>query len=174
MGSLRGIEDMEKLGMLKTEKMGSYELERGFASYRTIIECFIGDIVLCNNIAQVDDSVYENLNIEERYYNENDEEITEDEYFNGDNAYCDNSIPDIYQFYLCNVSSYEEEQLKNAGVLLSYSDMLECDVLCVDHFGTSWDYVLTDVKLFDTYEELKAYENEDEEEEEDGEMIPLF
>lgn len=150
---------MEKIGLLKNEKMGEYEKEKGFASYRTIVEQFIGDIVLCNNIINIDESVLNNLEIEEKYYNDNDEEITEEEYYNDDNAYCDASAPEIYQYYLCNISDYEKEQLLKGGVILSYSDMLECDVLCVDHWGTSWDYVLTNVKLFDTYEELKAWEN---------------
>lgn len=158
---------MERLGLLKSEKMGNYEKERGYASYRTIVEYFIGDIVLCNNITEIDESVYDNLTIEERYYNENDEEITEEEYYNNDNAYCDNSAPEIYQYYLCHVTDYEKKQCEKAGLILSYSDMLDCDVLCVDHWGTSWDYVLTDVKLFDNWEELEKYENCDEEEEEE-------
>lgn len=151
---------MEKLGLIKSEKMGDYEKEKGFASYRTIIEYFVGDIVLCNNIINIDDSVYDNLMLEEetKYYNENDEEITEDEYYEDPNAYADYNTPEIFQWYLCHVSEYEKEQLQKAGVIMSYSNTLECDVLCVDHWGTSWDYVLTSVKLFDTYEEMKAYE----------------
>ena len=141
---------MEKLGLLKSERMGNYEKERGYASYRTIIEYFIGDIVLCNNITEIDESVYDNLPIKERYYNEND-----------DNAYCDDSAPEIYQYYLCHVSDYEKEQCEKAGLILSYSDKLDCDVLCVDHWGTSWDYVLTNVKLFDDYEALTKWENEE-------------
>ena len=43
-------EKMEKMGLLKNEKMGDYEKEQGFASYRTLVNYFIGDIVLCNNI----------------------------------------------------------------------------------------------------------------------------
>ena len=125
---------MKKIGLLKNEKMGEYEKEKGFASYKTIIERFVGDIVLCNNIAEIDSSIWDNMNI------------------------CE----DIYQYYLCNISDYEKEILTSAGVIISYSDMLECDVLCVDHFGTSWDYVLTSVKLFDTYEELEAYEESEE------------
>ena len=132
---------MEKLGLIKSEKMGDYEKEKGFASYRTIIEYFVGDIVLCNNIINIDDSVYDNLMLEEET-----------------NAYADYNTPEIFQWYLCHVSDYEKEQLQKAGVIMSYSNTLECDVLCVDHWGTSWDYVLTSVKLFDTYEELKAYE----------------
>ena len=150
---------MGKLGLLKNERMGQYEKEKGFASYKTIVDYFIGDLVLCNNITSVDNSVYDNLYIETKYYNENDEEITENEYFEDDNAYCDDSIPEIYQYYLCNISDYEKEQCEKAGLILSYSDMLECDILCVDHWGTSWDYVLTDVKLFDDYDDLKKWEN---------------
>lgn len=141
--------------LLKSEKMGDYEKEHNRASYRTLVEYFIGDIVLCNNIINVDESVYNNLEIKTRYYNENDEEITEDEYFEDDNAYCDDSAPEIFQYYLCNLSEYDRKQAEKCGLILSYSDMLDCDVLCVDHWGTSWDYVLTDVELVDTYEELK-------------------
>ena len=125
---------MKKVGLLINEKMGDYETEKGYASYRTIIDRFIGNIVLCNNITKVDYSVYDN-------FNENMGEDTE-----------------IYQYYLCNIGQWEKEQLEEMGIILSYSDELDCDVLCVDHYGTSWDYVLTDVKLFDTYEKLEKYE----------------
>jgi hypothetical protein len=49
------------------------------------------------------------------------------------------------------------------GLLFTYSDLLDCDVLCVDHWGTSWDYVLTGVKLFDNYEDLEKWENVNDE-----------
>lgn len=131
---------MEKMGLLKNnERMGKYELEQGYASYKTIVDYFIGDLVLCNNIVNIDESVYDNM----EYETENEEDY-----------------PEIYQYFICNLSDWEKEQAKKAGLILSYSDMLECDVLCVNHCGTSWDYVLTDVKLFDTYEELKKYEEE--------------
>lgn len=125
---------MEKMGLLKTDKMGEYEKEKERASYLTLVNYFIGDCILCNNIADVDDSVYMNM--------ENAKEDSE-----------------IYQYFICNVGKYDREQALKAGLILSYSDMLDCDILCVDHFGTSWDYVLTDVKLFDNWEELEQYEN---------------
>lgn len=149
---------MERIGFLKTNKMNSYEKEQGYASYKTVVDYFISDLVLCNNIIDVDPSVYENIAIHEKYYNENDEEITEEEYYNDDNAYYYKLIPEIYQYFLCNVSQYDKEQCERCGLILSYSDMLDCDVLCVDHFGTSWGYVLTNVKLFDNYEDLTKYE----------------
>lgn len=128
----------KKVGLLKNEKMGNYEKERGYASYRTIINTYISDAVLCNEIAKLDDSIFYNVNENIR----------------------DNN--DVYQYYLCNLSDYEKEQLTKCGIILSYSDMLMCDVLIVDHFGTSWDYVLTGVKLFDNYEDLVKYEDESE------------
>lgn len=129
----------KKVGLLKNDKMGNYEKERGYASYRTVINMYISDAVFCNEIAKLDDSIFYNVN-------EN---------------YCEET--EIYQYYLCNLSEYEQEQLTNCGIILSYSDMLDCDVLMVEHFGTSWDYVLTDVKLFDNYEDLIKYEEESEE-----------
>ena len=131
---------MKKMGLIKnSERMGKYELEQGYASYKTLVNYYIGDIVLCNNIVNIDESVYFNM----EYETGNEEDY-----------------PEIYQYFICNLSDWEKEQAKKAGLILSYSDMLECDVLCVDHLGTSWDYVLTDVKLFDNYEDLQKYEEE--------------
>ena len=130
-----------KKGLIKLEKMGDYEKQQGYASYRTIVEYYIGDIVLCNNIVEIDD-IWSNM------INGYDEETEE--------------YVDIFQYYLCNISEWNRKELEEMGIILSYSDKLDCDVLCVDHYGTSWDYVLTDVKLFDTYEELEKYESEEE------------
>ena len=129
------------IGLLMNDKMGNYEKEHKKASYKTIVEYFIGDIVLCNKIIEIDISVYDNLELSQMY---------------------EGDYPEIYQFYLCNVSDFDKEKAKAYGLILSYSDKLECDVLCVDHYGTSWDYVLTDCPLFETWEQLEAYNNKKE------------
>lgn len=154
----------KKIGLLKTEDMGQYELEQGFASYSTIVERYIGDIVLCNNIIDVDYSIYDNMNSNAyRYINtETGEEVTQ-EYYNNNEDKCDIENVDIYQYFLCNLNEYDCEMLEKMGIILSYSNKLECDVLCVEHVGTAWSGVLTDVKLFDTYEELKSYEESEAE-----------
>ena len=158
---------MKKIGLLKNEKMGDYEKKQGWASYRTLVNYYIGGIVLCNNIIDEDESVIYNMNNNGYcYYNEQGEEISEEEYNNDESgkSYCENA--EIYQYYLCNVNEWGLSQLEKMGVIMSYSNKLDCDVLCVDHFGTSWDYVLTNVKLFDNYEELEKYEKENGNDEE--------
>lgn len=128
--------------LLKLNSMGEYELENGRASYKTLVNRFVGNIVLCNNIVDVDESIWENVEVGQ-LYNEETDEYTE-----------------IFQYFVCNVSEWEIETLKeltkdNNDIIISYSNVLDCHILMVDHFGTSWDYVLTSVPLVDTYEECK-------------------
>lgn len=125
---------MKKLYVHK-EDLNSEELRTGRVSYKRLVERLVGDIVLCNNITNVDDEIWDN--VDESYL------IDEDEM---------NDL-DIYQYYICNVGEWEKEQLKGTGVILSYSNVLDCDVLMVDHFGTSWDYVMTDVDWTENLEE---------------------
>lgn len=50
-----------KKGLLKFENMGQYEKEKGYASYRTIVDRFIDSIVLCNKIIEIDNSIWDNM-----------------------------------------------------------------------------------------------------------------
>ncbi len=115
--------------ILKNNKMNEYELEHKKASYKTIVDLYVNDLVLCNNIPEVDTSIWDNVTFD-------DYEI------------------EIYQYYLCNLSDWQKQKALEAGLLLSYSNLLDLDILCVDHFGTSWDYVLTDVEIVENFEDL--------------------
>lgn len=108
-------------------KLSEEEKKYNKASYARVCKMYAGDMVLCNNLPQIDESVL--YNCDELYNDEQCEFI------------------EIYQYYLCNLSSIEKEALQDRGVIVSYSDMLDCDVICVDHWGTGWDYVLTDSEL---------------------------
>lgn len=124
---------MEKF-YLREEDRNEKEKETGYASYRSLVNRYIQDLVLCNNIAEVDDSIWENVQVGKLYNEENDE------------------YTEIYQFYLCNLSESDILSLReltndNNDIIISYSDMLDCYVLMVDHYGTSWDYVGTSLKL---------------------------
>lgn len=52
---------------------------------------------------------------------------------------------DIYQFYL--VSDNAKDPLEMANEIIFYSELLDCYVWGVTHFGTSWSYVLTDIEI---------------------------
>lgn len=127
---------MEKLYVNK-EDLNEKELKTGRVSYKRLVDCYVGDIVLCNNITEVDDEIWDNVD-ESNLIDEDGDEIND---------------LDIYQYYLCNVSEWAKEQLKGTGVILSYSKVLDCDVLMVQHWGTSWDYVMTDIEWTENLEE---------------------
>ena len=79
--------------------------------------------ILCNNIAEIDPSVYDNM----RFDLFNEEDDTEKE---------------IYQWFITDCADEDVEYLEQTfGLLFTYSDLLGKYILCVDHFGTSWDYV---------------------------------
>ena len=124
---------MEKFYLLEKDR-NEEEKRTGKASYKSIITRYIDDLVLCNNIADADPTIWDNINFE-----------LEDE--NGEYI-------EIYQYFLCNIDEYTAERLKDYGILLSYSDLLGCDVLMVDHWGTSWDYVPTSAELTEDISEV--------------------
>ena len=121
---------MRKFYVSKKEDLNKEELKTGYVSYKRVISAYIRDLVLCNNITEIDNSIWDNLG-----------EIDED--------------LDIHQYFLCNLSGYEREALTEYGIILSYSNKLDLDILCVEHYGTSWDYVMTDAKWSDNFDECK-------------------
>ena len=128
--------------LLKLKDMGNYELENGKASYKTLVDRFVGNRVLCNNIVNIDEFIYDNVVVGNLYNEETDEYV------------------EIFQYFVCSLTDWEIETLKeltqdNNDIIISYSDVLDTHILMVDHFGTSWDYVLTSVPLVDTYEECE-------------------
>lgn len=61
-----------------------------------------------------------------------------------------NYTDEIYQYYI--VSDNGAEILKEINEIVFYNEELDMYVWGVTHWGTSWDYVLTDIKIVD-YEE---------------------
>lgn len=51
--------------------------------------------------------------------------------------------PEVYQWYI--VSDPGAEILKEAGEIVYYNETLDMYLWGVTHYGTSWDYVLTDI-----------------------------
>lgn len=94
-------------------------------TYRIATHWLGNSYVLANNITQ-DTSVFDNMRFD--FYDEDGEPM------------------DIYQWYITDANESDVEWLeKTFGLLFTYSDLLDCFVLCVPHFGTGWDYVPCDI-----------------------------
>lgn len=125
-------------------KISPYGLANGYVDYRTLAAAF--DAVLANGIMEktCDIGYWELENGYDRYYYDDDgNEITEEEYDENGGDY---EYYDVYQCYI--ISSSGAEILKDyTNEIVWYNDELDLYVWGVTHFGTAWDYVLTDIKI---------------------------
>lgn len=107
-------------------EVSKYGLENGYLDYLTLSK-IVGDCILNNNIFEY--VGYENWELE------HGEEEDEDGYYN-----------EVYQYYIIDYSGarflgeYTDE-------LVYYHEELDMYLWGITHFGTAWDYVLTDIKL---------------------------
>ena len=62
-----------------------------------------------------------------------------------------NNYPEIYQYYI--VSDNGAEILKEINEIVFYNEELDMYIWGVTHYGTSWRYVLTDIKCNVPYED---------------------
>lgn len=103
-----------------------------YCSYKTAISWVGTNIVLLNNIQEIDPDFdpYSDF-----YEDSDDEEDEEDEEY-----------PEFYQFYITDLSDNDVEWMNKVfpDLTLSYSELLNSWILCVSHYGTSWDYVPTE------------------------------
>lgn len=100
-------------------KVSKYGLENGYLDYSTLAE-ILGNCIL-NNTVRV-------------------ETIEDWEMVTG------NLEGEIFQDYI--ISEYGYEFLaEHTDEIVFYNEKLDIYVWGVTHFGTSWDYVLTDIKL---------------------------
>ena len=152
-------------------KISDYGLENGYVDYRTLAEAF--DAVMNNDIISntADIGYWDMIS----GYVDNSEEIDElqdkiyelqdkiDELQDADDiddlehkislledkidelTEAQESTPEIFQYFI--VSTLGAEILEEAGEIVFYNEALDMYVWGVTHWGTSWDYVLTDIKI---------------------------
>ena len=106
-------------------KVSDYGRENGYLDYYTLSQ-IVGDCVLNNNIFMyVGYGNWELVcGVEEN----------EDGYF------------EVYQYYIITESGYRFLE-DFTDEIVYYNEQLDMYVWGITHFGTSWDYVLTDIKL---------------------------
>ena len=105
-------------------KINQYGLEHGYIDYGTLAKSF--DAVLNNNIINKADDweVVNGLDYDEE---------TDD-------------YKEIYQYFIISESGYQTLS-DCTDELVYYSEELDIYLWAIDHFGTGWDYVLTDIKI---------------------------
>ena len=121
--------------MQKTYDIGYWEQESGFVDNSEEIEELqeqIEELMLDNE----NDEHTEELEELQDKINELEEE---QDYY-----------PEIYQYYI--VSDNGAEILKEINEIVFYNEELDMYIWGVTHFGTSWSYVLTDIKCNVPYE----------------------
>ena len=107
-------------------RVSEYGLKNGYLDYHTLSK-IVGDCILNNSVYECSDIGY--------WYLENGE--FEDE---------DGCFRDIYQYYI--ITDSGANFLKEyTDEFVFYNDELDMYLWGITHFGTSWDYVLTDIKL---------------------------
>lgn len=107
-------------------KISDYGLEHGYVDYRTLAKCF--DAVLNNDIISKTQEI--------GYWDIVSGSDYDEEYEN---------YVDIFQYYI--VSDNAVSILTEANEIVYYNEELDMYVWGVTHWGTSWDYVLTDIKV---------------------------
>lgn len=97
--------------------------------YYTAVHWLKSAFILCNEIAENDESVIENIEYPE----------WTNEYEDGRNG------TEIFQWFLTDMSYEDKEWMQKnfPDLIFSYSDKLDLWILCVDHFGTMWKGVPT-------------------------------
>lgn len=116
-------------------ELNEEEKRRGKISYRRLINRISNNIFLFNEAPKVSNYDFDFI-CGNDYDEENDEYI------------------DIYQYYLIDLC-VDEKTLQDLSddLIIAWSETLQNYVLFVDHFGTSWDYVMTDIKYTTDYDE---------------------
>ena len=128
-------------------KISDYGLENGYVDYATLSKAF--DMVLNNNIIEktmLNGDEWKVVNGSEiNYYNKKTDEYVEYEEIE-DWDEIEESFNEIFQYYIISERGY--------GILsdltdeiVFYNENLDMYVWGVTHWGTSWDYVLTDIPI---------------------------
>lgn len=148
-------------------KISDYGLENGYVDYRTFAKAF--DAILANDLMNktadigywepvTSDIYYEDLDGTIYTQDERDDRIEELEAHLEDEenpdeiqeieaqieALNDEHYKDIYQWYI--VDENGARICEEFGEVLYYNETLDLYLWGVDHYGTAWDYVLTNIK----------------------------
>lgn len=124
------------LKLQNTMKTSTESTPKKFGTnYKVATSWLHNSLILCNQIEQLDESVLDNMRFE----------VWDEE----------GNYTEIYQWYLTDCSLSDVEWLEeHFGLTFTYSDLLDLYILCVTHYGTSWDYVYCETDIENAKREL--------------------
>jgi hypothetical protein len=123
---------MENKKYFYGQEVSDYGVQHNRVDYRALANSF--DAVLCNDIVKLFYSTLNGEYNEPEIYNGSDYDEENDCYY------------DIFQYFI--ISEYGAEILERyTDEIVYYLPALDMYVWGVTHCGTSWDYVLTDIKI---------------------------
>lgn len=97
-------------------------MKKFMTNYLVAVNWLGNSRVMCNNIPNIDPTVWDNL----RFSLELEDGCTRD----------------IFTWYITDCDDREVEYLEDKfGLLFTYSELLAAWILCVDHYGTNWGWV---------------------------------
>ena len=116
-------------------EVSQYGQQHGYVDYRTLARAF--DAVMVNDITKL-------------FYCDINGEWNEPEYYNGSEYWTDEDgneyYNEIYQYYIIDGNGADLLQVWTDEIVY-YLPALNMYIWGVTHCGTSWDYVLTDIKI---------------------------
>ena len=116
-------------------KVSDYGLENGYVDYETLAKSF--QCVLNNDIIAKTEGVV-------GYWEQISDWGGNDDYINDNGDYGD-YVAEVFQWYIVDYNG--AKILQEVGEIVYYNDELDMYVWGVTHYGTGWDYVLTDIKI---------------------------
>lgn len=128
-------------------KISEYGLENGYIDYRTLSKSF--DAVLNNNILEETTAkgyYWETVNGSEVSYYDNSkgEYVDYDDIEDWDNIA--ETYAEIFQFFIISDPGYQILSDLTDEIIF-YNEELDIYLWGVTHWGTAWDYVLTDIPV---------------------------
>lgn len=114
--------------------ISDYGIEHGYVDYATLAKCF--DAVLNNGIMPLTYDIGSWDQVSGTVDNTDEIEELENEQDND---------PEVFQWFI--VDDWGARLLQDIDEIVYYNETLDMYLWGVTHYGTSWDYVLTNIEI---------------------------
>lgn len=121
--------------------VSTYGREKGYLDYRTLAN-IVGDLILNNTLMTFEEFYWELVSGTDQYAVDADGNECDPDSEDCYGIY----IYDVYQTYIISERGYDF-LCRHTDEIVYYCEELDIYLWGITHFGTSWDYVLTDIKL---------------------------